>query len=175
MKSRRRCCGCRRESKAVGRCTEGVTGSLEIHSRRAMSIVVPRSLNKETREVSGKEDAWRAGSVTRRKRRGSVKRKGRKKERKNEREKKGRVIIRDIARILLVALFPVSLCPSVSLRQSLVRPFECALPFAKSFDDFRRVISRNAIYSGEISSIIPRLLIYWRRSKANALPDIHIQ
>lgn len=31
--------------------TEGVTGSLEVHSRHVMSIVVPQSLNKETREV----------------------------------------------------------------------------------------------------------------------------
>lgn len=143
--------------------TEGVTGSLEVHSRHVMSIVVPQSLNKETREVRRSIES-RIGAE--RGRRGGWKR------------KKARVIIRyrsDSSRSP-PSFFPLSSLPaSPTLLRRFARPFECVLPFAKSFDEFRRVISRNAIYTGEISSIIPWLLIYWRRSKANALPDIHIQ
>jgi len=128
------------------------------HSSLKMLIVVPQSLDKETREVQRDIENRRE--------------KKREREEDGRKRKKARVIIRyrsNPPRSPLRSCLP----PRPFLR--FVRPFECVLPFAKSFDDFRRVISRNAIYTGEISSIIPRLLIYWRRSKANALPDIHIQ
>jgi len=48
--------------------TEGVTSSLEVHSRHVMSIVVPQSLNKETREVRRNIEsgmAWKEGEEDR--------------------------------------------------------------------------------------------------------------
>lgn len=117
--------------------TEGVTGSLEVHSRHVMSIVVPQSLNKETREVRRSIES----------RIGAERGRGRSMKKK----KKARVIIRyrsDSPRSSLHSfLLPPPSCSSLPVRpfpsNALYRSRSHSTSFVASFPVMRYIPSKS--------------------------------
>lgn len=110
--------------------TEGVTGSLEVHSQHVMSIVVPQSLNKETREVRRSIKS----------RIGAERRRGR----SMKKRKKARVIIRyrsDSSRS--------------PLRSSLLPPFSAGLPVPSNAFYRSRSHSTSFVASFPVMRYIP--------------------
>lgn len=122
-------------------------------------MVVPKTLNAEAQGIQG--DKRSSG-----------------RERTEEREYrrwKKKEWLHDLVRMLLCRLSSsFALYSSLSLARSFSRCLSLRAPLREVIRRFWRVISRNAIYADEISSITPRLLIYWQGSKANALLDIYI-